>query len=430
MNTSKRIMNILFVAALILALVPVGSGFAEGTPVVTNGFDPNAFIKTGVKFGNFGNSPNNQRISVNTLEQSVTYSGVTWNTPSSKKDTKTYENLFTLSYNVETALLNLSVKGIPIASQGVGDLGPLNYIKLLVNNNTEQTSVGLINMTIETNEIIEPAMVDDEFLVSNGDGIMEWNITGMDLSAGFTIAGKILLTGKQPGTDTNLVEIAVGNTAPKVSNVEVNPIPLYLNSQAALTARVYIEDWLYANTTITSAKYSLNEIDWLPLDAADGFGGTDEIVSTAFTATPVGDHTACVHAWDNLGNLSDDACAAFSVHYVIDSFLDPIDNTSVNLVKAGQTIPIKWRLTDGNGDPINDPTSFVGIPSSYPDVCEGDSVLADVETTAGTSGLQYLGDGYWQYNWKTPKSYSGSCFAFFVRFNSGQDTSAVEFQFK
>jgi hypothetical protein len=32
-----------------------------------------------------------------------------------------------------------------------------------------------------------------------------------------------------------------------------------------------------------------------------------------------------------------------------------------------------------------------------------------VETYSGETRLQYLGDGYWQFNWKTLKSYAGQC---------------------
>ena len=32
-----------------------------------------------------------------------------------------------------------------------------------------------------------------------------------------------------------------------------------------------------------------------------------------------------------------------------------------------------------------------------------------VETCSGETGLQYLGDWYWQFNWKTLKSEAGQC---------------------
>jgi hypothetical protein len=31
------------------------------------------------------------------------------------------------------------------------------------------------------------------------------------------------------------------------------------------------------------------------------------------------------------------------------------------------------------------------------------------EYAAGNSGLQYLGNGNWQYNWKTPKEFALQC---------------------
>ena len=48
---------------------------------------------------------------------------------------------------------------------------------------------------------------------------------------------------------------------------------------------------------------------------------------------------------------------------------------------------------------------------------EGPEDLVE-ETTAGGSGLQNLGDGYYQLNWKTPASYANSCKT--VRLNLGE----------
>ena len=100
------------------------------------------------------------------------------------------------------------------------------------------------------------------------------------------------------------------------------------------------------------------------------------------------------------------------VPYNFDGFFNPIENAPVvNQAKAGQAIPVKWRITDKNGLPISDPASFVSI-TSYGVSCasfEGDPTSFIEEVAAGSSGLQYLGDGWWQYNWKTPKSYAGQC---------------------
>jgi Tol biopolymer transport system component len=95
-----------------------------------------------------------------------------------------------------------------------------------------------------------------------------------------------------------------------------------------------------------------------------------------------------------------------------EGFFPPVENPPiVNKANAGQTIPINWRITDKNGLPVSDQSSFVSI-TSYPVSCEtfsGDPTNEVQEFVAGSSGLQYQGDGWWQFNWKTPKTYKGQC---------------------
>jgi Tol biopolymer transport system component len=118
-----------------------------------------------------------------------------------------------------------------------------------------------------------------------------------------------------------------------------------------------------------------------------------------------------------------------SIQYSFTGFFQPIDNDQPNAAKAGQSIPIKWRLTDGNGVPIADPSSFVSVTSSPTSgSCSG--IPDGIETYAGSSGLQYLGDGYWQFNWKTPKSYAGQCRIMTLNLNDGGTDRTATFIFK
>ena len=95
--------------------------------------------------------------------------------------------------------------------------------------------------------------------------------------------------------------------------------------------------------------------------------------------------------------------------YNFAGFTSPVNNLpTLNTTRAGQSIPLKWRLTDANGAPITDlssvQVSVVSLSCSFettPDAVE--------EYTSGSSGLQNLGDGYYQFNWNTSKSYAGSC---------------------
>jgi hypothetical protein len=121
-----------------------------------------------------------------------------------------------------------------------------------------------------------------------------------------------------------------------------------------------------------------------------------------------------------------------TVQYIFTGFISPVDNDVVNVANAGQAIPVKWRLTDGNGVPVSDPASFDGL-YSYSVSCSdfsGDPIDLIEEYAAGASGLQYKGDGYWQFNWKTPKTYADQCRKAYIKFAGGMTSPLVKFKFK
>jgi hypothetical protein len=158
-----------------------------------------------------------------------------------------------------------------------------------------------------------------------------------------------------------------------------------------------------------------------PDDDGDGVAdGADNCPATSNPSQADGD-----------GDGQGDACDPLT--YVFSGFVSPIDNPPVrNAAVAGRTIPVKWRITDANGVGISDPTSFVSLTSSATDCSQGAPQDA-VETYAGSSGLQYLGDGYWQFNWKTPTSYAGKCRVMTLNLADGPgtaDTRTANFQFR
>ena len=118
--------------------------------------------------------------------------------------------------------------------------------------------------------------------------------------------------------------------------------------------------------------------------------------------------------------------------FTFNGFFQPVDMNAVNNAKAGQGIPVKWQLLDVNGLPISDPASFVKL-FSYSVSCgdfTGNAMDAIEEYVSGASGLQYQTDGYWQFNWKTPKSYANTCRAMYVEFQGGFKSPVVTFKFK
>ena len=61
------------------------------------------------------------------------------------------------------------------------------------------------------------------------------------------------------------------------------------------------------------------------------------------------------------------------------------------------------------------------------DTCEAGPIDA-LEDYAGESGLQYLGDGNWQFNWKTLKDYAGQCRTLTLEL-SDDSTLTADFKF-
>jgi hypothetical protein len=113
--------------------------------------------------------------------------------------------------------------------------------------------------------------------------------------------------------------------------------------------------------------------------------------------------------------------------YELSGFFAPIDNTGPNSAQAGKTVPVKWHVTDSEGTPVDDPAHFESV-TSFGDTCESEPTDA-IETYAGQSGLQYLGNGDWQFNWKTSKDYASQCRTLKLTLSDGS-TLTAEFQFK
>jgi hypothetical protein len=121
----------------------------------------------------------------------------------------------------------------------------------------------------------------------------------------------------------------------------------------------------------------------------------------------------CVIAANQGGNNAYAAAAqvtqSVKVDYRYTGFLDPVANNGVlNVATAGQSIPLKWRLTDAGGVPVTTLRSVVVTVKAL-SCALGSTNDQARESASGGSGLQNLGDGYYQYNWKVPASYANSC---------------------
>lgn len=422
LGTTARLAS-LTALALALSLPAV---VAQAASTVTLGCDPVAQLKGMVSYYNLS-SGGGKEVSVGESPSNVSSGDVTWGT--SKNITFTYNGIGNLSTTVPGSTPSPVARSVP-------HLGQLNYLQITITKNQAPTTINLNNVTLGSDSLANFAKP------ANTQGSTCWSVTGVDMTGGFTLSGELALSGPFGGGSSSNLQIDIGYLAPQdeevvptdeagpvTSGVGVLPDPVYLNGTATVSATV--DDTTTGGSSIVSAEYNLNSGSWLAMSTKDGaYDEVTEEVEVSFDATEIGSNSVCVRGTDLAGNTGDALCQTFMVTYKFDGFFSPVDNGMVNVAKAGQAIPIKWRLTDANNVPIAYSSSFSGMYSSE-NLCVGGLPTDAVEeSTAGSSGLQYNGDGYWQFNWKTPKDYANKCRVLYMQYNSGATSPVVRFEFK
>jgi uncharacterized protein DUF4082 len=198
---------------------------------------------------------------------------------------------------------------------------------------------------------------------------------------------------------------------------------------------LWVEDTTAPEITITTpgdgARYLLNQ------QVAADYQCTDDYDQSPSCSGPVADganidtasvgsKTFTVTSGDVSGNPGS-LTHTYSVAYGFEGFFSPVDNDILNVAKAGSTIPLKFRVVDANGAPITDLAGATVNATSL--ACDLGTTTDQIEEYAtGGSGLQNLGDGYYQFNWKTPKAYARSCKTVTIMLGDGGSHSA-EFSF-
>lgn len=160
-------------------------------------------------------------------------------------------------------------------------------------------------------------------------------------------------------------------------------------------------------------RFTLNDPSPAAVTASVSDGLSLPVNATA-TAAPdvssIGTKTASVTGYDNAGNSTTVACS-YTVGVNFTGFSAPVDKAPwVNKAKAGKAVPLKWRATDANNNPVSNLTNAdVKIIAKTLTCSTGTSAdLIEEYSTDGT-GLQNLSNGYYQFDWKSPTTYVNSC---------------------
>lgn len=239
------------------------------------------------------------------------------------------------------------------------------------------------------------------------DVTVSWSVTdGQSAIASQSGCGTTTITADTTGTTLTCTATSVGGTSSQsvtitrdatapTLNPTVSPNPVYLNGAAT------------ASPNASDATSGLASASCPPVDTS-----------------MVGAYTLVCTAEDNAGNTAS-ASATYFVIYKFAGFFMPVDNPPLeNVATAGRAVPMKWRITDANDVPVLTLTS--AKVTAHGVACDLDDTADQLEEYAtGESGLLNLGNGYYQFNWDTPKSYKRSCKEARLNLGEGSTTSPI-----
>jgi len=178
-----------------------------------------------------------------------------------------------------------------------------------------------------------------------------------------------------------------------------------------------------------SATYVLEQAVAADYTCVDGGSGVASCAGTALNGTnidtsSVGIQDFLVHTTDNVGNQSS-RLVGYEVIYAFGGYLRPVDKPStVNVVKAGSAIPVKFSLGDDYGLDI----LAEGYPHSEMVPNDPNALVDNIEVTvsAGSSGLSYdAATEQYTYVWKSSKEWAGTSRQLVLKLEDGTEHIAL-----
>jgi hypothetical protein len=228
----------------------------------------------------------------------------------------------------------------------------------------------------------DPALLD----TSAGSGVASYNPADESFSA----SGTHDYSGTATDNAGNVSAATTGQVKVDTNNPTFGPCP---------TAGPFL---------VNNGTQSVGTISAFDADESGVNNANSTLSGTVNTGT-LGPQQVTFMAKDNVGHEATTQCSYNVIAHNFIGFSSPVDNAPVlNTVKAGQGIPLKWRLMDASGNPVTNLQS-VEVKASGISCALGTSADQVEEVASGSSGLQNLGDGYYQFNWKSPTSYAKSC---------------------
>lgn len=161
-----------------------------------------------------------------------------------------------------------------------------------------------------------------------------------------------------------------------------------------------------------------NSVSATVTDTLLGSGPVTSPVSAAPDTSSIGSRTVSLTGYDNADREASLNCG-YSVIYDWAGFFRPVDNLpTLNSVKAGSAVPVKFSLGGDQGLDI----MAAGYPKSEVILCDSTAQVDGIEqtVTAGGSSLSYDASvGQYIYVWKTDRLWAGTCRQLVVKLDDG-----------
>jgi hypothetical protein len=255
------------------------------------------------------------------------------------------------------------------------------------------------------------------------NGNVSFGYTASDATSGVATAvpaSPVVVTGEGPALTGSVTvtdhagngesyatpTVRIDRTAPTVNIVTPSNGSSYL-LDAQLLASYSCSDWLSGVASCAGP-------------VANG-GAVDTSTAGAFSFA--------VNATDQAGNSASRSNSySIGVHYTFGGFYWPVRNPpTVNVMKAGWLVPLRWSLLDGNGKVVSDRKTFKSV-SSRAVSCQSGAPSATVGETqsGGSAGLFYSPiTKKFVYLWKTSTGWKGTCRVMTLELSDGQRKEAL-----
>jgi hypothetical protein len=291
-------------------------------------------------------------------------------------------------------------------------------------NNTATGSFTVKVQDTTKPELSLPANITEEATGPNGN-VVNFNATASDL-----VSGSVNVDCSPASGDT----FAIATTTVNCSATDA------AGNEATGSFTVKVQDTIapsnfqFVGNINDNDSFFFSDVPPKPTcTATDGGSGLNAAgcVVTGYS-TAVGTHTLKATATDKAGNTATKEITYTVKPYTLNGFYQPIDmNDTVNTVKNGSTVPVKFELFKGT----TELTSTSAVTSTKSNAISCASLSGDPEdaietvATGGTSLRYDTTGGQFIYNWTTPKGATqvGKCYSLTM---TAADSSTITAYFK